>query len=279
MASDKASVRRLVAMCADLGLKNVILSPGSRNAPMSISFCADDRFDVKVIPDERSAAFFAMGMGLYQKIPSILVCTSGTAALNYAPAIAEAYYQKIPLLILTADRPVKHIDQGMGQTIRQKNVYLNYVKASFEITTDLNAENELYHNDLIISEAIWRTRHKDFGPVHVNIPLEEPLYNTENVSDDIPLRHFIPSNRTKRALPVKHLKNTWNTAARKMIICGQSIESSAMEQILRKLASRSDLVLLTEMTSNLSTKPSIDHIDQVLASIPPNNKKPFFRTC
>src|SRR5688500_428240 len=105
------------------GIKNVVISPGSRSAPLSITFSKTNDLHTYVVVDERSAAFFALGISLATKEPVAIVCTSGSAALNYAPAISEAYYQKIPLIVITADRPHEWVNQGDGQTIMQQNVY------------------------------------------------------------------------------------------------------------------------------------------------------------
>jgi len=131
MKNAQTGLLSLAKLMKARGIKHLIVSPGSRNAPVVSLFCNDPFFECPVIVDERSAAFFALGMALSLQKPVAIVCTSGSAALNYAPAVAEAYYQKVPLLVLTADRPVEWIDQGDGQTIRQKEVFKNYVKASF----------------------------------------------------------------------------------------------------------------------------------------------------
>src|SRR6187402_1513723 len=112
--SDKKGVRLIVQFLAKAGVKNVVLSPGSRNAPLSLSFHHHPDFVCRIIPDERAAAYFALGISIQTRQPTILVCTSGTAVLNYYPAIAEAFYQHVPLLVITADRPSEWIDQGDG---------------------------------------------------------------------------------------------------------------------------------------------------------------------
>ena len=126
--SNKIAVRNLVETCVAKGVTHVVISPGSRNAPLSITFNRHPDIKTTVIVDERSAAFYALGIAQQTKNTVAIICTSGTASLNYAPAIAEAYYQKIPLLVVTADRPAEWIDQMDGQTIRQENVYNNYIK-------------------------------------------------------------------------------------------------------------------------------------------------------
>ena len=151
MVSDKPFIQRLVKICEAKEIKHVVFSPGSRNAPLVISFDNQDYFDCMTIPDERVAAFYALGMAQQLQEPVIICCTSGSAALNYAPAIVEAYYQKIPLLVLIADRPVERIDQGAGQTMRQKNVYANYVKGSYELIQEASLISDLRHNDRSVS--------------------------------------------------------------------------------------------------------------------------------
>ncbi|MEY3438110.1 MAG: 2-succinyl-5-enolpyruvyl-6-hydroxy-3-cyclohexene-carboxylic-acid synthase, partial [Bacteroidota bacterium] len=127
ISSNKIGVRILVEQCVSHGMKNVVCSPGSRNAPIVIAL--DEHPDVTcfVIHDERSAAFFALGMAQQLKEPVGIICTSGSAALNYFPAIAEAFYQCVPLVVITADRPEEWINQGDGQTIVQKNVFGEHV--------------------------------------------------------------------------------------------------------------------------------------------------------
>src|ERR1035437_1003375 len=133
MISSKKNAQILASVLLKKGVTDIIISPGSRNAPLINTFTGINSFRCLNIVDERSAGFFALGMAIEQKKPVALACTSGSAMLNYAPAIAEAYYQKVPLLILTADRPVEWIDQSDGQTIRQQNAYGNYIKNSYSL--------------------------------------------------------------------------------------------------------------------------------------------------
>lgn len=114
------SVFNIAQLCALHGITEAILSPGSRCAPLTISFARHPSINTKIIPDERAAAFVALGTSLQTQNITVLICTSGSAAYNYAPAVAEAYYQKVPLLILTADRPPEWIDQLDGQTFASK---------------------------------------------------------------------------------------------------------------------------------------------------------------
>lgn len=178
MFSDKSVVNKLVKCCESMTLQHVVLCPGSRNVPLILSFDGSKSFDCTTIVDERSAGFFAIGCSQFSGKPTAIVCTSGTAVLNFAPAIAEAYYQHIPILVITADRPAEWIDKGDGQTIRQEKIYANYCDYSFLLTeeTERHTLSELYR--LLVVE-------KYQGPIHVNVPLSEPLYNTIEQNNEI----------------------------------------------------------------------------------------------
>ncbi|WP_420578407.1 2-succinyl-5-enolpyruvyl-6-hydroxy-3-cyclohexene-1-carboxylic-acid synthase [Ekhidna sp.] len=162
-------------ICYQLGVKHAVMSPGSRNAPLTISFARHDGIKKWIIPDERSAGFVALGIAQETKTPVVLCCTSGSALLNYAPAIAEAYYREIPLIILSADRPPELIDQRDGQTIRQFESLKNHVKGSFNLPVISNeCDIEDYQARLI--EAMKLSGQLPKGPVHLNIPFSEPFY-------------------------------------------------------------------------------------------------------
>ncbi|MEM6737305.1 MAG: 2-succinyl-5-enolpyruvyl-6-hydroxy-3-cyclohexene-1-carboxylic-acid synthase [Bacteroidota bacterium] len=165
-------------ICYSLGVRHAVLSPGSRNAPLILSFARNFKIKKLIIPDERSAAFIALGITQMEKEPVVLCCTSGTALLNYAPAITEAYYRQLPLITLSADRPPEWIDQRDGQTIRQFEVLKNHVKCSVQLPIVSGAtEAECYQEKLI--QTIQKAYTLPKGPVHLNIPFKEPFYPQE----------------------------------------------------------------------------------------------------
>ncbi len=123
----------IAEVLVQLGVKDAVLCPGSRCAPLLVAFNRHPKINCYSISDERSAAFIALGMAQKTGQPTVLVCTSGSAALNFYPAISEAFYQNIPLLVLTADRPPEWIDQGDGQTIRQEEVFRNHILKSYKL--------------------------------------------------------------------------------------------------------------------------------------------------
>ncbi|MBP8066776.1 MAG: 2-succinyl-5-enolpyruvyl-6-hydroxy-3-cyclohexene-1-carboxylate synthase, partial [Flavobacterium sp.] len=162
----------IIEICNAKTIHEIVISPGSRNAPLTIGFASNPAFNCFSIADERCAAFFGLGMAQQQRKPVALVCTSGSALLNYYPAIAEAFYSQIPLIVISADRPKSKIDIGDGQTIRQENVFANHILYTANLHEDASEEN-----DLKINEAIHLAITQK-GPVHINVPFEEPLYET-----------------------------------------------------------------------------------------------------
>ncbi|WP_243651210.1 2-succinyl-5-enolpyruvyl-6-hydroxy-3-cyclohexene-1-carboxylic-acid synthase [Hymenobacter gummosus] len=169
-------IHNIPEICAQHGITDVVLSPGSRSAPLTIAFARHPDLRVRVVPDERAAAFIGLGLAQAQRRPVALVCTSGTAGLNYAPAVAEAFFQQIPLVVFTADRPPEWIDQLDGQTIRQPNLYGRHAKAAFELPVDFSHADARWQATRLVNEAINISQEFPAGPVQVNVPLREPFY-------------------------------------------------------------------------------------------------------
>lgn len=144
----------MAAILSEKGVTHAVVSPGSRNAPAIIALSQSKKIKLLSIADERSAGFYALGMAQQLRRPVALLCTSGSAALNYAPAVVEAYYQKVPLLVITADRPEEWIDQGDGQTIRQRDIYANYIRKSFHLPHAVAAPENLWQFSRQLNEAI-----------------------------------------------------------------------------------------------------------------------------
>ncbi|MCA1760917.1 MAG: 2-succinyl-5-enolpyruvyl-6-hydroxy-3-cyclohexene-1-carboxylic-acid synthase, partial [Bacteroidales bacterium] len=191
MISNKKHIQQLAAILLAKGITDVVISPGSRSGPLVHTFAGSGKFNCRSVVDERSAGYFALGLAQAKQKPVALVCSSGTATLNFAPSVAEAFYQNIPLIVLTADRPDYWIDQGENQTIRQNNIYRDFCKK--EITLPMGeSEKELWFAGRIINETLNSSVWGNPGPVHINIPLEEPLHELLN----------------KELLPVKVIETT-----------------------------------------------------------------------
>ena len=269
ISSAKKSVVDLVDLLYLKGVKHIVISPGSRNAPITIAANRHGGFKMHCIVDERSAAFFALGIAQQTHNLVVICCTSGTAALNYAPAIAEAYYQKIPLLILTADRPKEWIDQMDGQTIRQLNIYQNYIKASFEFPTEPSNEEEFWHCRRISSEAIERVLYPEFGPVHINIPFREPLYNVAEYPEERILNTF-STIQTQLELSINESENLiqqWQNARKILIVTGLMHTDEQLNVILTQLSHQQKVAILTETTSNVFGEGFNRSIDRLINTI------------
>ncbi len=178
-------IKNIANILFDKGIRNIVISPGSRNAPLTISFVEHGGFDITMIYDERSAGFIGLGKAIASLTPSVLICTSGTAAVNFYPAICEAFYQEIPLLILTADRPLEWIDQGDGQSIRQTDVFKNHVLKSIQLLADYENNPSNIYLQRAVNEAVILSEnpfHK--GPVHINVPFREPFYPDQITTEE-----------------------------------------------------------------------------------------------
>jgi 2-succinyl-5-enolpyruvyl-6-hydroxy-3-cyclohexene-1-carboxylate synthase len=247
----------IIEICKAKDLLHIVISPGSRNAPLTIGFTNDSSFTCYSIADERCAAFFALGIAQQLQKPVAVVCTSGSALLNYYPAFAEAFYSEIPLAVISADRPQSKIDIGDGQTIRQENVFVNH--SLFNANLVENASEE---NDVKIQEAIHLAVTKK-GPVHINVPFEEPLYETvDAISVNTKIIDFHIENTKLENLAV--FVNQWNQAKKKLILIGGCNPNFIPQSILDVLANDNSVVVMTEVTSNLHHTNFITNIDAII---------------
>jgi 2-succinyl-5-enolpyruvyl-6-hydroxy-3-cyclohexene-1-carboxylate synthase len=249
----------IIEICLAKGMTTIIISPGSRNAPLTIGFVGNPAFSCYSIADERAAAFFAMGMAQQTKKPAVLVCTSGSALLNYYPAVAEAFYSQIPLIVISADRPQSKIDIGDGQTIRQENVFANHslYNANLEEVVSLENDNK-------INEAINASIHKK-GPVHINVPFEEPLYETvSELSVDITITTSAKKMQITKPAEVAEFLAIWNKATKKMVLVGVNDPAAISDSTVEILAADESVVVLTETTSNVHHPSFINTIDTLI---------------
>ncbi|MGI9553122.1 MAG: 2-succinyl-5-enolpyruvyl-6-hydroxy-3-cyclohexene-1-carboxylic-acid synthase [Aurantibacter sp.] len=293
------SAQMLVQHCKAFGIKNIVISPGSRNAPLTLSFTGDPFFTCYSVVDERSAAFFALGIAQQLQGPVAAVCTSGSAMLNYYPAVAEAFYSDIPLVVISADRPSYKIDIGDGQTIRQDNVFDRHIRYSANLRQDVShATNriERYAPQLLGDGElkIAQKNVEDFNlreivqaldfatdensPVHINIPFEEPLYDMMPKTADSVKG---PARDTGRIeIPdLSTFTSIWNGARRKMVLVGTSPPNGVAQKYLDFLAQDPSVILMTETTSNLHHPSFFASIDSIIAPIErTKNKEELFET-
>ena len=274
---NKHHISRLAAIMVSKGIEQVVVSPGSRNAPAIILFGAQKKLRLLSVADERSAAFFALGIAWQTGKTVALLCTSGSAVLNYAPALAEAYYQKIPLLVITADRPVEWTDQGDGQTIRQQNIYANYIRKSYHLPLAADTPTARWFFDRMVNEAIDRTRYPACGPVHINLPVDEPLYDLDIKSEppEIHRISYIQGQAQMTSSVLEHLAEIWKDASAKMILIGQMNPDENLHHLLREIAVDPTVIVLTECTSNLADPLFINCIDRTIAQVGPSENSRY----
>lgn len=259
----------IIEICKAKGLTEIVISPGSRNAPLTIGFASNSNFKCYSIADERSAAFFALGMAQQTGKPVAIVCTSGSALLNYYPAVAEAFYSQIPLVIISADRPLEKIDIGDGQTIRQQNVYANHILYNANLSAEASQEN-----DLKISDAITLAQIKK-GPVHINAPFEEPLYETVSSVSVNPLISEITFENASFDEDLTEFVSKWNNSKKKLILVGVNFPNEIEEKYINKLANDPSVLVITETTSNLHHPNFINNIDTIITPFSDENFKDF----
>jgi 2-succinyl-5-enolpyruvyl-6-hydroxy-3-cyclohexene-1-carboxylate synthase len=266
MHTDKLASVHLIELLIRKGIRDFIVSPGSRNAPLIMELSNRKNVNLYSITDERSAAFVAIGM--YQKTgnPVAITCTSGSALLNYAPAVSEAFYQAIPLIVISADRPSFWIDKGEGQTIRQRKALANFVhcELNIELDSDLVDYSTL---DQKIGECIDYSLGPIPGPVHINIEFEEPLYQKVDSHIDLEIKSFDALIKTEDKLDLSSFVSSISNSEKVMVLCGQMPPNKELSIALEKLAEKNQLVIITESTSNLHSSHFIPSIDKTLFTI------------
>ncbi len=283
------SAHSVVQHCKARGIKNIVISPGSRNAPLTLGFTGDPFFNCYSIVDERCAAFFALGMAQQLREGVAVICTSGSALLNYYPAVAEAFYSNIPLLVISADRPPYKIDIGDGQTIRQEGVFHRHIlrtaslrqdvvhatqairAAGVILPTDISGlgkmqEEVQHYNDSLLNRALhWHS--SALGPVHINVPLEEPLYGLLEKAQVDPHIENYPVTDPGELEGLGEIGPLWVKSVRKMVIIGASYPGAVEEDYLHLLAQDPSVLVFTETTSNCHHHEFFPSIDSIVAPI------------
>lgn len=210
-----------------------------------------------------------MGMTLEDHQPVAVICTSGSAAMNFYPAVAEAFYQKLPLIAITADRPLELIDQGVGQTVRQQKVYGEHVVAEANLLREPGDALSNSYNQRLLNQVMLASVN---GPVHINVPFDEPLYDlVENVDDDVQVIREVPSVPSPPDLTP--LARIWNSSKKIMVLAGHMPPDDRLVKAVERLNRKSPFLLLTETVTNLPVDNAIATIDRVVNTINKNEKK------
>ena len=245
-------IYNLVALCSQKNIQHAIVCPGSRCAPLLIACDLHPEINTISVTDERSAAFIALGIAQQTNKPVILVCTSGTAGQNFAPAVTEAFYQHVPLIVLTADRPPKWIDQWDGQTIHQKHLFIDHIK---EQMTFIAGKSSLQKAGQLLNQCTQNAP----GPIHLNIPVSKPFYPLSK--GDIPsfgsfdistALEDVQFNLSEKQLDV--LKKQLKTSKKILIHFGQYHKDTELSEILQKLG----IPFIGDIISNIDNPERTD---------------------
>lgn len=268
--SSKKTAQSLTEILVAKNIEHAVLSPGSRNAPLTTTFQSHPSIKTYSIVDERCAAFVALGIVQKKQKPVVICCTSGSALLNYYPAVSEAFYQRKPLVIISADRPQNKIDQSFGQTIRQENVFHNHIGFSANLVEDSSVK-ALHYNERLINEALNIAIQKRL-PVHINIPFSEPFYNLESSISVSP--KIIQHTSFEKLVNVNELDDfakKWNASKKKMVLIGQLPKQPIFQEQINHLLKDPSIIVLCETTSNIYHEKAINSIDKTIFSLTPHN--------
>lgn len=264
--TEKETARMLAEALVAYGITDIFSSPGSRNTPLLMAFARREELTIRPVVDERSAAFIALGYALVAQHPVALVCTSGSALLNYAPAIAEAYYRKIPLVVISADRPAQWIGQDDSQTLPQPGAFRSLVKSSFSINGELTSDLERWQANRLLNESLQLATSGRQGPVHLNIHFDSPLSgeveNQKSTFRKIELIQPYPGLN-----PSEGKRLAAETAGRNVLIIGGFCQpSETMNSAFASLAKSGNIVVVADALANLSCSGIISCPDLVVKS-------------
>lgn len=262
--SAKKNVAEFVQLLVNHGVRHVVVSPGSRNAPLVIACDEHPDIDCSLIHDERSAGFVAMGMTLELQKPVAVLCTSGSAVANYLPAVVEAYYQELPLVVISADRPKEWINHGDGQTIMQEGVFGKHILSELSLDDQTELPKEEVEHMLTACVGSWS------GPIHFNFAFTEPLYETKE--------HVFPEVIEAEAIQVDLepdltlFRKAWEKADKKLVLVGQMLPDENFRNQLAVLSNDPSVIVLTENTANVSNRNYVSCIDRTIEGLKESDK-------
>ena len=265
MYSTKKNIQELVSLLIAHNIKSVVLSPGSRNSPIIETLYNSPEFKCYSVVDERSAAFFALGLIQKSNSPVAVCCTSGTALMNIGSAVAEAFYQKLPLIVISADRPLAWIGQADGQTIPQTDIFKRLVKKS-ESLPEINSKEDEWFCNRLVNEALNSAVRVStgVGPVHINIPISEPLFDFSALEIKSCRKICETTFKVEDIAFTPNLVKVLESSKRILIVVGQSKVDSEFKAILKRLSIEKNITILSENISNISDEFSISNFDELL---------------
>ncbi|TLS39005.1 2-succinyl-5-enolpyruvyl-6-hydroxy-3-cyclohexene-1-carboxylic-acid synthase [Pseudalkalibacillus caeni] len=249
------------------GVKNAVISPGSRSTPIAMLMADHPDLKAWINVDERSAGFFALGMAKAENEPVALLCTSGTAAANYYPAVVEAQMARVPLIVITADRPHELRDVGAPQAIDQIGMFGKYPKWSMEMALPEESDSMIHYVRTVAGRAVSVSKNSPSGPVHLNFPLREPLIPDldrpslwENGRSDN--RQWVRTTEMSYTLPDGEVERIAMelSGKRGVIVCGAQ-DNNGFPEAVTNLAEKLKFPILADPLSQLrSGKHSKDRV-------------------
>jgi 2-succinyl-5-enolpyruvyl-6-hydroxy-3-cyclohexene-1-carboxylate synthase len=253
-----AIAAELAQLCAKHGIENVVVCPGSRSASLSIAMARHPSLNCYSISDERSAGFIALGMAIETRKPVAIICTSGSAAYNFAPAVAEAFFQEIPLIVITADRPMEWIHQNDGQTMYQNDLFGKNCKKSYQLLSDTAHTDTLWHGNRTINEGILLSQKAPQGPVHFNIHIREPFYPETYETYQYQAKSIQFISPITSSFQLDSLKSALNKYSKILILIGQrTYINQEFTELLDKLKTKK-VVIIADLISN-TPNAFLDH--------------------
>lgn len=272
--SSHFAARQVAALLGLHGVRRAVLSPGSRNAPLIIALARHHDIDSITVVDERQAAFVALGISLISDEPVALVCTSGTAMLNYAPAVAEAFYRKVPLIVVTADRPSEWIDQDDSQTLVQPGALTTFVKQTYDIPADIDATTDgRWLTNRLINDAILTATSGRRGPVHINVRINAPLGTTGDYNENIRSIGIVNPRQDLTVAESRDLGRRLVSPRKVLIIAGFSSPSGRLSRALGRLAELPNVAIMTETPANVHARGVIGRIDTVMSALTDDERR------
>lgn len=265
MYSNKENVNILTSLLLEYGVSDAVVCPGSRNAPIVHNLSVCEAIRCRPVTDERSAAFYALGLAIATRRPTVVCVTSGSALLNVMPAVAEAAYQHVPLIVISADRPQQWIDQLDGQTIPQSDALGRFVRKAVQLPEPHNDE-ERWLCRRLVNEAMHLASCRQGAPVHINVPISEPLFEFD--TEQLPLLSRF--NNIKRATikdASMDMPDAFHDATRPMIVIGQLAHGTISHETIRSLSEK--YVVMSEPLSNPSYMTI--HFDEAIRYIVSDN--------
>lgn len=267
----------IAELCVRKNINQAVICPGSRCAPLTLAFTRHPGIETRTFSDERSAGFVGLGLAQQLNHPVLLLCTSGTAAYNFSPAVAEAYFSQTPLIVFTADRPAEWVAQHDGQTIYQGGIFGQHVKKSFQLPQDYEHEDSVWAINRMINEAINLSRQLPRGPVHINAPFREPLYpknEKTTYTSDVRVIEGITQKYSPTEEQKTLIQREWNTYHHILAVAGQPDATDGLCAAVQEFTKRHSVPVIGDIISNLHPVESvIRHADVFLGQATEEIKK------